>query len=428
MPGSDGGPPTIDLHELSEMQIVEQIATACQTYGFFQITSHGINQELIQRFQQVCQTFFQHTTLDGKYHLKRNENNARGYFDDELTKQKRDWKQCLDVGVPGSRNWTLADNNVSNACLDGYNQFPPTMDETSNFRAVVVEYFDECAKLSHRLATYMAQGLLLLSDDSGNHRTLQQLSDEYLRQLWETHTSYLRVNYYPPCSPSRDKNGDDDNDSSSPLGVRESVVVIHAPLIVPSLETHTQCFDLQISPHKDAGFLTVLLQDEDCHSLQVWDESVQHWCTVVPARHALTINTGDMAQVWSNGLYRAPLHRVLTHESKPRHSAPFFYNPGYGMWVSPIAWKSISSLPYDNNDDEDRSSSTLMYHPVLWGYYRAVRFAGDLTDLGVEIQISDFEVANSSPSSHVDKQRRFAALCDFQTAFSVEAYRELLQE
>jgi 2OG-Fe(II) oxygenase superfamily len=186
---------------------------------------------------------------------------------------------------------------------------------------------------------------------------------------------------------------------------------------------------LQISPHKDAGFLTVLLQDEDCHSLQVWDESVQHWCTVVPARHALTINTGDMAQVWSNGLYKAPLHRVLTHESKARHSAPFFYNPGYQMWVSPIAWKSTSSsLSQDNNDGEDRSSSALMYHPVLWGYYRAVRFAGDLTDLGVEIQISDFEVANSSPSSHVDKQRRFAALCDFQTAFSVEAYRELLQE
>jgi 2OG-Fe(II) oxygenase superfamily len=184
----------------------------------------------------------------------------------------------------------------------------------------------------------------------------------------------------------------------------------------------------QISPHKDAGFLTVLLQDEDCHSLQVWDEAAHHWCTVVPARNALTINTGDMAQVWSNGLYKAPLHRVLTHEYKARHSAPFFYNPGYDMWVSPIAWKSSSSSSEENNNSEDQSSSTLMYHPVLWGYYRAVRFAGDLTDLGVEIQISDFEVAKSSPSSHVDKQRRFAALCDFQTAFSVEAYRALLQE
>jgi isopenicillin N synthase-like dioxygenase len=230
LPGSDGGPPIIDLHELSEMQIVEQIAAACQTYGFFQITSHGINHELIQRFQQVCQTFFHDTTLDEKYRLKRNENNARGFFDDELTKQKRDWKQCLDVGVPGSRNWSLDDDHVSNACLDGYNQFP-TMDETSNFRAVVVEYFDECAKLSNRIATYMAQGLLLLSGTNTNHNVLQQLSDEFLRQLWETHTSYLRVNYYSPCSPSQDKNedDDDDNDNSSPLGVCASFVVVRAP-------------------------------------------------------------------------------------------------------------------------------------------------------------------------------------------------------
>jgi hypothetical protein len=32
------------------------------------------------------------------------------------------------------------------------------------------------------------------------------------------------------------------------------------------------------------------------------------------------------------------------------------------------------------------------YHPCLFGYFRAIRFAGDLTDLGVEIQIQNYEI------------------------------------
>jgi hypothetical protein len=203
---------------------------------------------------------------------------------------------------------------------------------------------------------------------------------------------------------------------------------------------------LQISPHRDAGFLTVLLQDDDCHSLQVWDERRGTWCTVVPVPGALTVNTGDMAQVWSNGVYKAPLHRVLTHGTLDRFSAPFFYNPGYGTWVAPLPW-NIKETPDagrredgsdgDEDGDDDPSQAdaavappALRYHPVLWGYFRAVRFAGDLTDLGVEIQVSDFEITSdpSSPARHVDKQKRFAEACDFSAAFSVEAHRDLLQE
>jgi non-haem dioxygenase in morphine synthesis N-terminal len=223
---------------LSEQEIVQQIATACQTYGFFQITSHGISHELIRQFQQVCRDFFQNTSMDEMYKLKRNENNARGFFDDELTKQRLDWKHCLDVGVPGSRDWARPDSDRANACLDGCNQFPqqPPRDGASNyFRTVLVEYFDECAKLSHRIATYMARGLLLLrtsndgdigddtieggTDDTNNRKVLRQLSDDFLRQMWESHTSYLRVNYYPPCPgpPPRQQEGDDD---AGPLGVR----------------------------------------------------------------------------------------------------------------------------------------------------------------------------------------------------------------
>jgi hypothetical protein len=195
--------------------------------------------------------------------------------------------------------------------------------------------------------------------------------------------------------------------------------------------------------------LTVLLQDDDCHSLQVWDEQSERWGTVIPAPDSFTINTGDMAQVWSNGIYRSPLHRVITNDSVERFSAPFFYNPGYDTWVKPLPWPSSVWMPPhdkaegvndDKSNDGDHPSATpdanvmgtpphhVRYHPVLWGYFRAVRFAGDLTDLGVEIQVSDFKVVSTEPSKHVEKQQRFAESYDFSTAFSVEAHRYLLQE
>eukprot|EP00970_Alexandrium_tamarense_P019894 scaffold14582_cov172-Alexandrium_tamarense.AAC.3 len=217
---------------------------------------------------------------DTKLKLKRNARNARGYFDDELTKRRRDWKECLDVGSPGARDWSVKDFDDVNACLDGFNQFP-TLNDCPKFRDTIVEYFDACSRLSNILAKLMAASLGL--DD-------ESAEVEFFRRMMGDHTSYLRMNYYPPCILD-DNNNDDAEEKSTkdppPLGV---------------------------SPHRDAGFLTILLQDDDCHSLQVArfedaDDTADNWVTVHPIPGALTINTGDMAMIWSNGRFRAPLHR-----------------------------------------------------------------------------------------------------------------------
>jgi len=328
-----------------------------------------------------------------KSRWRRHQSNSRGYFDDELTKRRRDWKQCLDFGVPGTRAWSTPDDAPENYVLDGYNQLPGESD-LGGFRDVVTEYFDACAALSHRVAVLMAKGLMLHLGGDIEAEDVERLP--FLRELENQHTSYLRANYYPPC---------DSSENPPPLG---------------------------ISPHKDAGFLTVLLQDDDCHSLQVLlgyatdaevgeDSGGEHlqpkelWVTVHPVPGAFTINTGDMAQIWSNGRYKAPLHRVLADREKERYSAPFFYNPAYATEVAPMVSTTASATAVCN------------YHPVLWGYFRAVRFAGDLTDLGVEIQIDDFETSRSRKSHQLAKQAEFAKLCDFSEPFSVERYRDLLQ-
>jgi isopenicillin N synthase-like dioxygenase len=365
--------PTIDLFnkDLTHDEVravVEQIAKACSEYGFFQIINHGIPSTLIDEYLEQCRLYFA-LPSETKILWKRNEGNARGYFDDELTKQKRDWKECLDVGVPGTRDWSVPDDDPENGCLDGWNQFPPS-DILPNYRATLTTYFDECAQLADRLAILMAKGLG--QDDSST----------LIQELRDRHSSYLRSNYYPPCNEAPAEDG------TTPLG---------------------------ISPHRDAGFLTVLLQDADCHSLQV--EKDGQWVTIIPEdRYAFTINTGDMAQIWSNGRYKAPLHRVLSNETKERYSTPFFYNPSYETRVKPLENNpQLDNGPFDIAD----------YTECLWGYFRAVRFAGDLTDLGVEIQVEDYLYSTNSP--HIEKQEVFVKEADFTSPFSVEKYRPLLQ-
>ena len=360
-----GAVPVIDLgRDDNDDELVLEIARACESPGFFQVINHGIPQLLMDSFRDQCRLYF---ALDDetKQSWKRQADNARGFFDDELTKQVRDWKECLDMGVPGSRDWTLPDDDPRNACLDGFNRFPP-VEILPDYRRVSVEYFQACEELSKRLAKLMTRGLGR-SD-----------SDPFLLDLAANHSSYLRTNYYPRYHVQR--------------------------------ETHPP--QLGISPHKDAGFLTVLLQDDDCHLLQVPSHGTHGpWNTVKPIPGALTINTGDMAQVWSNGRYRAPLHRVLTNSEKPRYSAPFFYNPPYHAKVEPVR----------QGNDHNR------YHPVLWAYFRALRFAGDLTDLGVEIQIEDFETGESKPSEHLRRQKVFLQRGLAYQPFDVERYREILQ-
>jgi len=353
--------PTIDLGIASDDEVAEKVSSACREFGFFQIVNHGISSELIDSYLESCQEFFA-LPLEVKLQWKRNEGNARGFFNDELTQQKRDWKECLDVGVPGSRDWSVADDSPENKCLDGWNQFP-SEDVLPNFRRILSKYFDELSVLADRIAIIMAKGLG------------QDENSPIIQGLRGNHSSYLRANYYPLCNEQAE-------DGSTPLG---------------------------ISPHRDAGFLTILLQDADCHSLQVLKND--SWVTIHPAgKYSFTINTGDMAEVWSDGRYKAPLHRVLSNENKKRYSTPFFYNPSYETVVKPFRDHEAGGIPKFND--------------ILWGYFRAVRFAGDLTDLGVEIQVSHF--LKEADSAHQRKQEVFAKEVDFTVPFNVEKYSPLL--
>eukprot|EP01065_Artemidia_motanka_P002150 TRINITY_DN10_c1_g2_i1.p1 TRINITY_DN10_c1_g2~~TRINITY_DN10_c1_g2_i1.p1 ORF type:complete len:350 (+),score=71.96 TRINITY_DN10_c1_g2_i1:83-1132(+) len=285
------GVPVIDISRLvrspkglePDDPLIQEIASACAGWGFFQVVGHGIPQELIDRFHSEMQGFFR-TSKVLKQRIKRTQQNSRGWADDELTKRRRDWKELLDIGAQNG--------SLDGTGLDGFNQWPDASFGVPNFEPAAREWFNACRKLSESLVGAMASGLRLPHT---------HFADEFAE-----HTSYLRLNYYPTC---------------------------------PEPSSH-----LCISHHTDAGAVTVLTQTQ-VKSLQVYERKSGRWHYVNPVPGAMVINTGDIMQVWSNDRYQAPLHRVVANSAEERWSAPFFYNPNYSTNYAPAPTTVSPSSP-----------------------------------------------------------------------------------
>lgn len=326
--------PVIDIEPLVRQfgprhEIVAQISAACREWGFFQISGHQIQKELISCVCHETMGVFS-LPLDAKQAVARTKDNARGWFNRELTKNARDMKEVFDFGyIPHPE---LLDEDPANQTHDGFNQWPDSR-FCPEFRSTLWEYFRGCEHLAFTLLELMEEGLGLLPGC---------LTQDFARG----HTSFLRLNYYPnrdPLSPERYAS------KTGHLGVHH---------------------------HTDAGALTLLLQGE-VDGLQI--NHGGQWIPVEPVKDALVINIGDMVQVWTNDLYRAPLHRVLASDSLDRYSLPFFYNPSYDTQYAPLAALTNNMSPPK-------------YRPITWGEFRWRRQQGDFADYGRENQIADYRI------------------------------------
>jgi len=278
--------------------------------------------------QSRMQEFFS-LSIDKKQLVKRSRNNSRGWANDEYTKQKIDWKEIFDFGHVPRRD--LASNHPLNTVLDGYNQWPLDL---VGFEQDMLRYYDDAAVLSEKLLSALATSLGLQSNA--------------FRSCFDRHTSFQRLNYYPVAP------------DSAPEGM------------------------LGISRHTDAGALTLLWQEPDVVSLQVYSgykedaKDGEEWVSIYPVQGALTVNIGDMFQVFTGGLCKAPEHRVLANPSKTRLSSPFFYNPNYDC--------NVTVLVQDGPQQ---------FRAINWGHFRSKRFEGDYADVGEETQIDHFLVASA---------------------------------
>ena len=197
---------------------------------------------------------------------------------------------------------------------------PQWPEDLPQFRTAVLAAYEACEEVARKLLGALAENFGVAPK-------------ELEADFGSAHTSFLRLNHYDP-----------ENDVS----------------------------DLGVGQHTDSGALTLLFTDAE-PGLEVWQGDA--WQRVAAPSHAVLVNLGDIAQVWSNDQYHAPLHRVARPE-RTRFTAPFFYNPAYTATYAPLAGML--------DDGEPKYSS------INWGEFREKRAAGDFADYGSEVQISDY--------------------------------------
>lgn len=311
--------PIIDVGLLpDDTDALAAIDDACARWGCFLIRGHAhlsaLDDACIGDLRRAMHAFFA-APAAVKQAIERTADNTWGYFDRELTKNTRDWKEIYDVGPP-----------------DGSN-IPQWPTAPAGFRGAVERYYAACESLAVPLLHALCRIL--------------GMPPAHLDPDFDRHTSFLRLNHYPPCP----RPAGPDDPSGDPA--------------------HT----FGISHHTDSGALTILLQDGP-PALQLEREG--RWYRVEAPPDTLTVNIGDVVQVWSNDRYRAPLHRVLANDQQHRYSVPFFYNPAHDAHYAPLPSLCVTA--------------PARYRPIRWGEFRARRAAGDYADIGAEVQIADYRI------------------------------------
>jgi isopenicillin N synthase-like dioxygenase len=313
--------PVIDLAG-EPAQVEDAVARACAQWGFFHLVGHGLDAGLLAEAMTQARGFFA-APAQAKRALARSRDNPWGYYDRELTKNRRDKKEIFDIGPD------VAALRVEGDVFFGETPFPAWRPE---LKTVARAYFAACEGLCLRLLGPVATGL---------GAEARALNDAFAG----AHTSFLRLNYYPTRDPLA-------GESDQPAG-------------------------LGIHHHTDAGAITVLLTDGR-PGLQVLKDG--SWRPVDPVPGGLIVNIGDMAQVWSNDAYQAPLHRVLAMEAEERLSLAFFFNPAYPAVISPLPATVRPDAP-------------AQYRDIPWSEFRRRRADGDFADYGSEVQISDYRIS-----------------------------------
>lgn len=263
-------------------QSMSELARACEDHGFFLLSGHGCD-ALIEAVFAESAAFFAEPK-DYKMSVCRDETNPLGYYDRELTKQKRDQKEVFDFKAGGYQSKNPARQS----------RWPQ---HRADFQQTLTDFFQRFTKLSADTMRMIFTALGLPAE-----RVAQIMRDGF----GEAHTSAARLNYYPAQDPVPETQ----RRSINPLG------------------------DMALHHHTDPGAITLLLQDAQ-GGLQARSKT-EGWIDVPPKSGTIVVNIGDLLQVWTNDRCTAGVHRVLpVTSSAGRYSTPFFYQPTVDVTIEP---------------------------------------------------------------------------------------------
>ena len=267
--------PLLDLSRFDTGESAQQEAflaelrDAARHVGFFYLAGHGVEPALLGRLMTAAKHFFALPQNDKLAVEMVNSPHFRGYtrIAWERTRGLQDWREQIDIGAeqpvvarsPDAPAWSR---------LQGPNQWPAALPE---LRPAVLSWQAAATRVLGRLLRAFALSL--------------GQSDAVFEPLY-----------------------------------RDAPHVLVKLIRYPGREVTAS--DQGVGAHKDAGLLSLLLQDGQ-GGLQV--ETAQGWVDVAPRAGTLVVNIGEILELASDGYLRATLHRVITPPAgRERISAAFF--------------------------------------------------------------------------------------------------------
>ena len=262
----------------------------CRTAGFFQITGHGVPDDVAERAWTAATRFFDLPLADKLSVARPAPDYPYGYIplEGESLPQSMtgaappDLKESFNTGPPIPAAHQFAD--PAEAWAYSPNLWPAALPE---LQAAWRVYYDAMRDLGNRLMSLFARGL--------------GLPPGFFASLTGQGANALRaVNY-----PARDA------------------------AAVPG--------QLRAGAHTDYGTVTILRQDA-VGGLEVLDPSGT-WAGVDPVPGAFVINIGDLMARWTNDRWRSTLHRVIdppdpSAAGARRQSMPYFQNANWSAEIS----------------------------------------------------------------------------------------------
>ncbi|XP_021972982.1 gibberellin 20 oxidase 1 [Helianthus annuus] len=248
------------------------VGEACKKHGFFLVTNHGVNVNLIEDAHRYMDLFFD-LPFPEKQRAQRKAGESCGYASSFTGRfsSKLPWKETLSFQFS-------SENNSSNMVKD---YFENTMGkEYTRLGKVYQEYCNAMNTLSLQIMELLGMSL--------------GVSQFHFKELFEDNDSIMRLNYYPRCQK-------------------------------PDLTLGT-------GPHCDPTSLTILHQDS-VGGLEVFIDN--EWRSIAPKQNAFIVNIGDTFMALSNGRYKSCLHRAVVNNVSHRKSLAFFLCPKKDKVVSP---------------------------------------------------------------------------------------------
>ncbi|KAK6155478.1 hypothetical protein DH2020_009726 [Rehmannia glutinosa] len=162
--------PIIDLGCGDRKFIVQQIAQACQQYGFFQVINHGVARETMEKMLEVANEFFG-LPMEEKMKLYSNDpsKTTRLSTSSNIQKEKiHNWRDYLRLHCYP---------------LDKYTKEWPI--NPPSFKEIVSNYCSEIRQLGLRLQEAISESL--------------GLDKDYINNCLGEQGQHMAINYYPPC-------------------------------------------------------------------------------------------------------------------------------------------------------------------------------------------------------------------------------------